>query len=157
MEDFFAEHNLNDDFPKGENNIDILLDLADVAAYQENWCVLEKIASRIIELDPNNEDALFYKGQSMHAIDDKNKESLKFYDRIISIGKDRKFLAYWGKSVILYNVGEYEKSLKCCEQLLKLVPNHQKAWELKGQIFTVMNRKNDSEDCFAIAEKLTSN
>jgi tetratricopeptide (TPR) repeat protein len=148
--DFYKEYNLDKRFPASENNIDTLLDLADVAAYKENWNVLEKIASRIIELDPNNEDALFYKGQSMHALDDKNKEPLKFYDKIISIGKDRKFLAYWGKSVILYNIGEYENSLECCEQLLKLVPNHQKAWELKGKIFAMMKRKNDSEDALQL-------
>ena len=142
LEDFCKENNLDKRFPYSESNIDTLLDFADMAAYEEKWDVLESIASRIIELDSENEDGLFYKGQSIHALDENNKDALEYYDKVISIGGDRAFLACWGKSVIHCNVGEFENALDCCRKLENIAPDSDQIQELKEKILFRLNDHN---------------
>lgn len=154
LSEFCKEHNLGKNFPTSEKNIDTLLDLAYIAHFDNQWKVLEIISSRIIEIDPKNEDGLFYKGLSIFNLDESSKQAMSYFEKVIDICGPRAWFAYWGKTLICLNNKEYENALDCCEALIKLEPINAHSWELKSEVLSKMDRKEEADQCFAKAEEL---
>lgn len=130
-----------------EKNLDRLTELMYLAEENNLWLVLEKVSSRILELWPENSDALFKKGQALY-MRKKYDDALRCYEMVLSIGERFVDLAWWGKAVVYLILRKFDDSLMCWDKALETHGPEGAIFYGKGLALLKLNRTIEALACF---------
>lgn len=135
-------------FLEMEDNIDILSEYESVVQVEQNWPLLERISSRILQLDPDNSWSMFYLGKSIFNDDNRPKQqALEIYDKVIKLNLDKTAMgmSFWGKGVIYVDyLNDYQNGLDCLDKASQFIPEYPEIWSAKGFTLCKLGRIEDS-------------
>jgi tetratricopeptide (TPR) repeat protein len=126
------------------------------------FSVIEKIFSRIIEINPEDDKILYRRAESFMILG-KTEEAIKYFDIFIKInstrtpeGEEKKLLlsAWNNKGTILLDLGKVEEAIECFDQAIKIDPNYKIPWYNKGIVFFNLEKYQDALKYFEEAIKL---
>lgn len=106
---------------------------------------LSKKCDEILEKHPDNQNAIGYKGISQ-LLSGNPDEARKTLERGVEMYPDNYYLKN-NLSMAYYGLREYEKSLKCCEEGLK-IKSFDRLWENKIKALIRLDRIDDAIGCY---------
>ena len=86
---------------------------------------------KVLEIDPNNIDALYYKGKSLAVYYDKLEEANSYLDRVLEIDPNH-LDALSKKGDVFFEHDDYETAISYYDRVLEVDPNHVDALSAKG-------------------------
>lgn len=111
-----------------------------------------KSFDKILELDPESVDAIFYKGVIFRKTN-KSDDALKCFNNVLEL--DPKYIGAWTeKGAILGLMSKYQEALNCLDTALKLDSANVGAWYVKGLLFGSSQNVQEALNCFDNALKL---
>ena len=91
-----------------------------------------QIGSELLEKRPDDLDVLFIVG-SIHYMRGKHKTSISYFDKILDISSyDPETLLL--KANALFELGQYNESIKCCNKIQEIDPKNKAVLELLSKI-----------------------
>jgi len=99
--------------------------LNELANKERNWQLsLEaiKCADQALEINPNNDTALFNKSWSLIDMG-KPREALEYAEKALRINPKNEY-AWYNKAWAYYLLGKREKTIECCDKALKISPRN---------------------------------
>ena len=91
-----------------------------------------QIGSELLEKRPDDLDVLFIVG-SIHYMHGKHKTSISYFDKILDISSyDPETLLLKANS--LFELGQYNESIKCCNKIQEIDPKNKAVLELLSKI-----------------------
>ena len=107
---------------------------------------VEKVYTRIIQLDPGDAAAWYNKGVVLGTLGN-YEEALRCYDEALRI--DPGDAATWSnKGVALGNLGNYEEEIHCYDEALRIDPDYAFAWSNKGVALGNLGNYEEALRCF---------
>lgn len=101
-----------------EMNFEEMLNECNDAFAEMEFERLIELCDGILEECPDNHNAMGYKGISLCFLG-RPEEALEILERAVELHPDIYYL-YNNLAMVYFDLGEYEKSLKCCEDGLKI-------------------------------------
>ena len=86
---------------------------------------------KLLELEPQNVDALFKKGESLAVYYDRLDEAVSYFDKVLEIDPDN-VNALFNKGEALFQYDKYEDAISWYDKALKEDPNHIGSLSSKG-------------------------
>lgn len=114
-------------------------------AINEDFTEAIEYFNKVLELNPNNEDCLFYKGVSLYHLE-KYNESGKHFDTVLKMNPEHsRAWNYKGRcNVILEN---YDDAIDCLNKADELNPKDIETLRLKGLAFSFLNEEKEAILC----------
>ncbi len=105
-----------------------------------------KSFDKAIALDPNFEEAWFYKGGAFHYSGEYRK-AIAAYDRAIVIDPNDQ-LAWFAKGLAFYRLNDYDKAVEAYDEATSLDPSFEEAWSNKGNAYYYLGEYKKSIEAF---------
>jgi tetratricopeptide (TPR) repeat protein len=106
---------------------------------------------KLIELEPQNVDALIIKGESLAIYYDRLDDALSYFDRVLEIEPDN-VNALFDKAEAFFQLDEFEESISWYDESLKVDPNH--VGSLSGKGYALSKIDNFVESDFYLDKAL---
>ena len=102
-----------------------------------------KICNQVLELDPNNESALYNKGLALSNLG-KYDEAIRCYDKVIEIDP-KNVDALYNKGLALSNLGKYDEAIRCYDIVIEIDPKNANALNAKANALLNNGYYNEAE------------
>ena len=100
--------------------------------------------NKILEVTPEDAEVLFNKGWCLFQLR-RNKESIIWFDKVLKLGLVENSEIIWvTKGCKLQALGKYKKALKCFDEVIRINPHNNWAYNVKADILSSLDRHEEA-------------
>ncbi len=99
--------------------------------------------NKVLEIDPNNIDALLYRGKSASIFFDRLEEANSYFDKVLEINPSH-IDALYNKGDVAFQYDDFEKAILYFDKALDINPNHVNSLSGKGYSLAKMEMYDEA-------------